>query len=213
MKLCVIGLSSFGHEVASTLASKGIEVLALDKDKLKVEALRDKVTQAICIDIDSEEALKTVGVDEMDTVIICLGKNFEDAVLLTRLIKEELKVPRVITRTSDTERQEILELVGADDVLLPEKEAAKILANKILSKFPNQIPLTDEFSIISISIPEDLIEKNIESINFPDSYKVNCIGIMRGEKIIPPKNHEILKEDDIIYLSGKNKNLANLLKL
>ena len=213
MKLCVIGLGSFGHEIAAMLANKGVEVLALDKDPLKVNAIKDKVTQAICIDIDNEEALKTVGVDEMDTAIVCLGKNFEDAVLLTRLIKETLKVARVITRTTDFSRKEILELIGADDVILPEKEAAHILANKILSKFPNQIQLSNEYSIINITIPEDFIGKSLEQINFPDEYKINCIAILRGEKVLPPKVNRTLQEEDILYLSGKNKNLAELLKL
>lgn len=213
MKLCVIGLSPFGHEVAVTLSNKGIEVLALDKDNSRVEAIRDKVTQAICIDIDNEEALKTVGVDEMDTVIICLGKNFEDATLLTRLIKNKLKIPRVITRTSDTAREEILQLVGADDVILPEKEAAKILTQRILSNLPNQIQLGDDFSIIHIITPEEFIGKTLEEINLPEKYELTCIAISRQNKIIHPKSDEPLAEEDILFLSGKNKHLASLLGL
>ena len=213
MKLCIIGLSPFGHELAVSLAEQGVEVLALDKDHLKVDIIRDKVTQAICIDIDNEEALKTVGVDEMDTVIICLGKNFEDAILLTRLVKEKLKVPKVITRTSDESRKELLELIGADDVILPEKEAAQILAHRILSKLPNQIPLDENYSVINITVPEEFIGKTVEKINFPERHSVHCLGILRNNNIVLPKDNETLLEEDIIYLAGRNKYLAKLLEL
>lgn len=213
MKLCVIGLGSFGSEVAIQLAEKGIEVLAVDKDEIKVNEIRNKVTQAVKMDIRDEEALKNIGVDEMDTVIISIGKNFEYALLLTRIIKHQLKVANVITRTTDQTKKEILELIGADKVILPEKEAAIVLAQEITAPFPHSICLDDDFSIIDIHAPEEFIGKKIEDINFEKNYHCKCIAIERNEKIIQAEKDVQIQEDDLLYLAGKNKYLKSVFNL
>lgn len=213
MKIAVIGLGSFGSEVASQLTEKGIDVMALDKDEAKVNEIRNKVTQAICMDLKDEEALRNIGIDEMDTVIISIGKNFEYAVLLTRIIKNQLKIKHVITRTTDQIKKEIIELVGADQVILPEKEAATLLAQELTSPFPHSICLNEDFSIIDIKAPDEFVGKKIEEINFEKNYHCKCIAIKRQEKILQAEKDEIIQENDVLYLAGKNKNLKSVFNL
>lgn len=213
MKIAVIGLGSFGSEIASQLAEKGIDVLALDKDEAKINEIRNKVTQAICMDLKDAEALRNIGIDEMNTVIISIGKNFEYAVLLTRIIKNQLKIKNVITRTTDQIKKEVLELIGADQVILPEKEAATILAQELTSPFPHSICLNEDFSIIDIAAPAEFIGKKIEDINFEKNYHCKCIAIKRKDTILQAEKEEVIKEGDVLYLAGKNKNLKGVFNL
>lgn len=210
MKIAVIGLGSFGAEVAAQLTERGVGVLAVDKNEIRINEIRNHVTQAICMDLKDEESLRNIGIDDMDTVIISLGKNFDYAIILTRIIKHELKVHRVITRTTDQTKKEILELIGADHVILPEKDAALALAKQITSPFLHSICLDEEFSIVDIKAPEKLIGLKIEEINFEKKYHCKCIAIERNNKIIQAEKDEVVKIGDTLYLAGKNKELKHL---
>lgn len=89
MKFCVIGLGRFGYQLAKSLAEQGAEVLAIDSSESIVEAIRDRVTQAICTRIVDEDSLLEIGVGEMDTVIVATGEDFAQSVLITALLKND----------------------------------------------------------------------------------------------------------------------------
>src|SRR5579872_1590898 len=122
MKFCVIGLGRFGFQVATGLSEHGMEVLAIDNNESIVASIRDHVAHAIAMKVTDEAALRSIGVDEMDTVIVAMGENTSESILLTALLKKHLKIPYVITRAINDINEEILKLVGADRVVLPEKE-------------------------------------------------------------------------------------------
>ena len=98
MKFCVIGLGRFGYQVATALAENGMEVMAIESDEAIVASIRDAVTQAICMQVTDESSLRSVGVDEMDTVIVAMGENFAESILITALLKKRLLTKKVITR-------------------------------------------------------------------------------------------------------------------
>src|SRR5689334_14770055 len=122
MKFCVIGLGSFGRQVATVLAENGAEVMAIDSSQTLVAAVRDSVTQAICMRITDEASLLSVGVDEMNTVVVAIGESFAQSVLITALLKKRLQIPYVVARAIDSVHYDVLLLVGADQVVLPEQE-------------------------------------------------------------------------------------------
>jgi trk system potassium uptake protein len=88
MKFCVIGVGRFGYHVATTLADNGMEVLAVDSNETVIASIRDKVTQAVCMRVTDEEALRSIGVDEMDTVIVAMGENFAQSIFSNSSFKE-----------------------------------------------------------------------------------------------------------------------------
>ena len=122
MKFCVIGLGRFGYQVATVLSEHGMEVLAIDSNESIVASIRDSVAHAVVMKVADETALRTLGIDEIDTVIVAMGENTSESILLTALLKKHLKIPYVITRAINDVNEEILKLVGADRVILPEKE-------------------------------------------------------------------------------------------
>ena len=213
MKFCVIGLGRFGYQVATVLAENGMEVLAIDSDESIVASIRDSVAHAIVMDVTDEASLRSIGVDEIDTVIVAMGENSTQTILITAILKKHLKTPYVITRAIDELNKEILTLVGADRVILPEKEIGIRLADNLSSPFVDVTRLTKQFSVINIVAPEEFVGKTIKEIDLFDEYEVHCIGKKEEEKIISVGPEYIIKELDKLIFAGPNKNLEKLAKL
>src|SRR5579863_931220 len=213
MKFCVIGLGRFGYQVATVLSENGMEVLAIDSNESIVASIRDSVAHAIVMDVTDEASLRSIGVDEIDTVIVAMGENSTQTILITAILKKHLKTPYVITRAIDELNKEILTLVGADRVILPEKEIGIRLADNLSSPFVDVTRLTKQFSVINIVAPEEFIGKTIGELNLFGEYELHCIGKKEEEKIISIGPDYVVKELDKLIFAGPNKNLEKVAKL
>lgn len=207
MKFCVIGLGRFGYQVATTLAENGMEVLGVDSNESIIASIRDQITQAICMQVQDEAALRSIGVDEMDTVIVAMGENFAQSILITAILKKHLNIPTVITRGINEVHKEILKLVGADRIVLPEKEIAIKIADKLSAPFADIIRITDTFSLSQLTAPARFVGKAIRDLNLFDLYRIRCIGIKEDDQLIIIGPDYIVKEHDRLVLAGENENL------
>ena len=213
MKFCVIGVGRFGYHVATILAKNDVDVLVVDSNEAIIASIRDKVTHAICMRISDEEGLRAIGVDEIDTVVIAMGENFAKSILVTSLIKQSLKVPRVIARSISQIHKEILELVGADEVILPERDAGIVLADRLSLPFKTVFRLAENFSISEIIAPAFFIGSTVDEIDFRDTYEVTLLGKKVNKKIVPLKGTMLIEEGDLLIVSGSNENLLYLKNL
>ena len=211
MKFCVIGVGRFGYQVAVTLADNGMEVLAVDSNESIIASIRDKVTQAICMQVTDEENLRNIGIMEMDVVIVAMGENLAQSILVTALLKQHLKIPRVITRSVSDIHQEILRLIGADQVVLPEQEMATRLADTLSLPFQALMRLTPTFSISYAKAPKKCIGKSLSCIN--ELYNVTCIGKRVGEDIQSLDQDYVIQEHEILAYAGTNKDLEKIARL
>lgn len=212
MKFCVIGIGRFGYEVATTLAENGMEVLAVDSSESLVASIRDKVTQAVCMEVMDEESLLSIGADEMDTVIVAMGENFAQSILITAILKKRLKVKSVVARSISEIHKEILTIIGADLIILPEREVGKRLADRLSLPFMPLIHITEDFSISQIKAPLRYIGKSINASNFFDKYSLRCIGLKFGDDIKTISNNYIIQPDDILVISGSNEDITRFVR-
>ncbi len=208
MKFCIIGLGRFGYQVSVTLAEHGMEVLSIDNNESIVASIRDKVTQAVCMEVQDEESLRAVGIEEMDTVIVAMGENFAQSILLTALLKKHLNVPRVISRATNRIHETILKLVGADKIILPERDMGIRLANNLSLPFVDLVNVTDQFAITQLKSPHSFVGKSITDLQLRKSYQIACIGIKKGNDIILVNQDYVILENDQLVLAGNNKHLA-----
>lgn len=213
MKFCVIGLGRFGYQLAVTLAENGMEVMAIDSNESIVASIRDQVTQAICMRVHDEVGLRSIGVDEMDTVIVAMGENFAQSILITAILKKRLKIKQVIARAINEIHQEILELIGADRTILPEIEIGIRFADKLSSPFTDLLRLTPDFSISQLRVPEKFAGKRIEDLNLFKDYQVRVIGVKKEGKINPIDLDYTIQADDKLILSGSTEGLEKVAKL
>jgi len=213
MKFCVIGLGRFGYQVATILSENGMEVLAIDSNESIVASIRDSVAHAIVMKVTDEASLRSIGVDEIDTVIVAMGEDTSASILLTALLKKHLKTPYVITRAINDINKEILTLVSADRVILPEKEIGSRLADNLSSPFIDFVRLSQDYSVSHIAAPDQFVNKTISQLNLYKLYEISCIGKKEEETIIPIGPDYLIKQFDKLVLAGPNKNLEKLIKL
>ena len=213
MKFCVIGLGRFGRQVIRTLAENGADVIGIDSSEKNINAIRDYVAQAMCTEINDLASLEAVGIEEMHVVILGIGEDFAKSILIAAMIKKHYPNCKLIARATGQIQQEIFSLLGVDQVVRPEQEAAIELADALSSPFTNLLRMNKEFSIGLIAAPDAFIGKSLEEINLYDDFKVNCVAISRHDEYISVNNNYVVLEDDKLVLSGKNENLKKILHL
>ncbi len=216
MKFAVIGLGSFGSNVARTLYQRGHEVLAVDLDKAKVEAAKDYTSHAVHMDSAEKENLEALGIKDVDVVIVSLGPEME-ASILTVLYLYELGVKRIIAKALSEDHAKILEAVGADEVIYPEKDMAIRTALKLTN--PNileYLPLLSGVSIQEIAPPEKFIGRSLKELDLRNKYGVQVIAVRelipQRTVYVPPADF-VIKDSDILILMGEEERLEKLLHL
>lgn len=213
MKFCVIGLGRFGYTVATTLAENGMEVLGIDANESIIHSIKDSITHAVSHHVNDEESLRSMGVDEMDTVIVAVGENFAQSILITALLKKKLAIPLVITRAVNAIHKDILYLIGADRVVLPEQEIGAKLADNLSLPFSVLTRLTKNFSVCQVTAPSEFIGKSIEQLNLKKKYNVLCLGIKVDETISAIDKNYIVEDSDNLIIAGDNKALEQISQL
>jgi len=216
MKFAVIGLGSFGSNVAKTLYGKKHEVLAVDTDKEKIEELKTLVTHAVQMDAAVKENLRALDIQEMDVVVVSLGPEMESSIL-TVLYLHELGAQRIVAKALTEDHGKILDAVGATEVIYPEKDMAIKTALRLSN--PNvleYLPLLSGIDLQEIAPPEKFIGKNLKELDLRNRFGVQVIAI---KEIIPekttiiPKADFVIKDSDILILMGDQKQLDKLNKL
>jgi len=216
IKFAIIGLGSFGLNVAKTLYERGYEVLAIDKDNHKIEAAKSFSSHAALMDSADKENLEAIGIREMDVVVVSLGPEME-ASILTVLHLHELGVKRIVAKALTEDHAKILDAVGATEVIYPEKDMAVRTALKLTS--PNILeclPLLSGVSIQEIAPPEKFIGKSLRDLDLRNKYGIQVIAV---REIVPertvyvPKADFVIKDSDILIVMGDEKKLEKLTSL
>ncbi len=217
-QFAVIGLGRFGSSVAETLSSKGCQVLAIDTDEEKVQDLSEVVAQAVCVDATDEKALKVVGIEPIDVAIVSVGGNIESSVLITLVLKE-IGIKEIIAKAVTKDHGKVLEKVGADRVVFPERDMGIRIANALTSpKVSEYIDLSSECSIIEIKAPQEFVGKSLKQLNIRVEYGLNIVAIKsknaKGEEVInptPEADYKIRLQDKLMIV-GPNHNIETLKK-
>lgn len=224
-RFAVIGLGQWGSRLASNLAAAGCEVVAIDRNKNLVDAVRDQVTLSVALDSTDETAMKEQGIDQVDVAVVSIGNNFEGQVLTTTLLKS-LGVKYVLSRADTPTARRVLEQVGADGVVSPEEESADRWSHRLLNPhFVNQFDLDDKHSIVELPVPEQWVGKTLKELDIRKTMGVHIVAVKdttspdvkadRGKKnkrdtMHIPDPDKPLTETDILVIMGPDASLVKL---
>ncbi|WP_286676281.1 potassium channel family protein [Peribacillus asahii] len=205
----VIGLGRFGTSVARRLYEAGQEVLGIDANEEKVEDAELFVTHAVVADTTEAKALTSIGISNFDCVIVAIGNDMQSSILTVSLLKE-LGVKKVIAKALGKRHGQVLEKVGADWIIYPERDMGERVANQLLSpNMLNYIELSKEHSIEEIMIPLKMAEKSLRDLDIRAQYNVSVIAIVReGDIIISPSPDRIIHKEDLLVMIGKKEDIA-----
>ena len=198
----IIGLGRFGNALTRTLATAGKEILAIDTLDSRVKQVRNYTESAFVISTYDKETLQDSGIQNCETVIICIGDSI-DVGILTALNVISMGIPRVIARAMSYEQGLILEKIGAE-VIYPENDMAVRLANKLInSSIMETIELKGDIAITELRLTDKLVNQSIQQANFRQKYNLNIIALEHnGETTTEISPDFILSKGDIIVVIG-----------
>lgn len=203
----IFGLGRYGYAVAKELTENGADVLVVDHNEDLVNDAVSELPVCKCADITDPEVIKQLGISNMDIVIIAISGNLETSVMATTLCKEA-GVKNVIVKCSNEMHGKILSKVGADRVLLPEKESGTRLAKSLLnSGFVDIIELTSNISLVEIDVKPEWVGKSLIALDLRKKYSINIVAIQENNDVLTNIDPTIpLKASmKLIVVADKNK--------
>jgi trk system potassium uptake protein TrkA len=202
----IIGLGRFGSNLAVALEKMGNQVLAIDIDRKKVEAVKDSVTEAVIADALDLRTLREFIDEKVDGVVVATASDVGTSTLLVLYLKD-LGVKHIIGKVRNEDHAKILTALGVSDVIYPERDIATRLAeNLTLNNLIAHIPLAPEYSIVEIITPESFVGKTLRELDLRKKYGISVIGIkdvMLDKIDINPSPDTKLMHDSVMLILCK----------
>jgi trk system potassium uptake protein TrkA len=210
--IVVIGLGEFGSELAREL-SKECEVLALDRDENKVNAVVDAVQRALILDVRDFNSLSSVVTADFDEAIVSIGENLEASILCTLHLKK-IGVKYIHAKAKTEDQAAILRSVGATEIISPERETARRVAAQIIN--PNLldfVPLEEDYRVMDVAPPDAFYGSSLEELDLRKRFGVFVIAIRElvpARFVFLPEPSFIIKPSDILVMIGRQEELLRL---
>lgn len=210
----VVGLGRFGSAIAETLCAAGEEVLGVDVNLELVEDMRDRITHTVQLDAMDRDALEALGVQDFDVAFVTMGMDIRASGIITLQLKE-LGVKRVIAKAHDAFHGRMLEKLGADEVLFPERDMGRRIAhNLVSSNIIDYLELSPDYSMAEVRPPEEWVGQALRALDLRGRLGVNVIAIKNGEALNPmPRPDDIIQTGDALLVVAHEKTLAKLDRL
>lgn len=219
----VFGLGTFGMEICRTLADRGCKVIAIDKNQVAVEKVKNLVSQAILIDSTDEDALRNAPIDDIDVAIVAVGDNIEASILTTALLKK-YGINHIISRAITDIHAQVLSQVGATEVFNVEIEEGKRLANRLISPdVLEKIYIGKNQVIAEVAAPHNFVGKSIVQLDLRKRFNINIISVKRirmeiddggsptKEEIMNFPNPDlVIQKNDILVVVGSENEIQEL---
>ena len=203
----IIGLGRFGFSLATSLGEANRQVLVLDSSENKIRQIRHLTDNALVVGDLTKEALMQAGIQNCETVIICIGEKV-DVSILTTLHVISMGVPRVIAKAISPEQGNILEKIGAE-VIYPEHDMAIRLANRLLSsRVMDYITLNDDITITELKLTAKVSNQSVLQAGIRKKFKLNIIALEHlGKTVTDITPDLVLNENDVIVVVGKKDHI------
>jgi trk system potassium uptake protein TrkA len=212
-KFVVLGLGNFGIYLAKSLSEVGKEVIAVDRNKERVQKAQEFCSYALVGDATDKSMLDSIGVEKGDTVMVSLGDNISASVLVTLYLKD-LDVQNVQVKIISEDHGRVLEKIGATEVIFPERDLAQKVAQTLSS--PNVIdylPLTGEYDIVEIAPPKDFIGKTLAELRLRNKYNISILavrGLVPESITMNPGGSFTVKDSDTLIALGKPDDIEKI---
>jgi trk system potassium uptake protein TrkA len=225
-KFSVIGMGKYGRSIAQILSDRGAEVIAIDNREEYIEEVEDIVALAVTMDATDGKALESQNIHESDAVVVAIGANFE-ALLLCCVQLKELGVKRIIARSNDENQKKILQKIGIEEILEPEKEIGVLVAEQLINpSIVSFLQLPDDYEVAEIKPPKDIELRTVEEIGLRSKYRLNLITIKRcfeednGDSVEVvqhilgvPTSNTIIQGTDTLIVFGTSRDIKRFIEI
>ncbi len=204
----IIGLGRFGSSLGQELIKLGYEVLGVDRDEEKVQELSHILTHAVVADATEEEVLRSIGARNFDCGVVAIGDDIQASILATILLKD-LGVKKVVAKAVSDLHGRVLERVGVDRIIYPERDMGIRVAHQLVS--PNlldYIELSKQYTIAELAVPQCLSGKSLDDVNPRGRFGCSIVAINKPKGIIiAPVAKDVLSTNDVMVVIGTNQQI------
>jgi len=225
-KFTVIGMGKYGKAIAHILSNRGAEVIAIDNREELIEQVQDDVALAVTMDATDRKALEANNIEESDAVVVAIGANFE-ALILCCFQLQELGIPRIIARANDERQKAILQKMGIEEILEPEKEIGIFISEQLIN--PNIVSflqLPDDYEVAEIKPPSGIANRTVLDVALRSKYRLNLITIKRcfeedkggSIEVIQhilgvPSSDIIIRDSDTLIVFGTARDIKRFIEI
>ncbi len=224
MNFCVIGMGLFGSYLARELSSRGHRVVVVDRDEAQLEAVAEFVDDALKADAANEKTLQDIGIEDFDWVLITITEDLESSILIAMLAKE-LGARKVLVKAASELHARILEKLGVDWIVFPERDVAQRVAESLQQRGPfDFLELAPGYRIEEIKAPPTFANRTLRELDLRRRYGVSVLAIRRfvprvqestgevdvEEKVVVPGPDDTIMEGDVLITLGKVEDLERL---
>ena len=209
----VLGLGKFGESVVRELYEAGADVLAVDRNKERLQSVADFATYAVAADIEDAEAVNALGLSNMDGVVIAVTENLNASILVT-IYAKEAGVLYVAAKAKDETHIRILRKLGADMTVLPEYESRIRIARHLATgNILNFVELSANIRMVEISIRREWEGHSLLELDLRRKERINVIAIRNGDEVITnPDPRQPLEDGCSMLITVDKKDLNRLVK-
>jgi len=211
-RIVIIGAGRFGAHLATRLSEFGTEIVLADKDPERVEDLVQDGFHAVEMDAEDQNALKELGVQEAEAVVVSIGENMQGSILTTLLLKE-LRVRKLICRALDARHATVLGKLGADLVILPTRDMAYRLAERLRDNAgSDRQQLCGDHQLAQIRLGPALHGRTLADARLRERYHVTVVlltraGLKEVSTVIEPTPDREMLSGDMVFVAGRREHL------
>jgi trk system potassium uptake protein len=210
-QFAVIGMGLVGTSLIRTLDSLGHEVLGVDRNEDLIQDSSDELPNVHLVAADATErtVLRDLGLEEFDRAAVTIGEGNVEANVLVTLILKDLGVPLIFSRANDSLHAKVLERVGADHVVQPEKEFGEFLARQMASPgIQDYLDLGEDEALIEIEVPNEWVGKTLKDLQLHRKKDLTVLAIKnKGQGGALPQPDTPLEEGTVLVVGGSKKEL------
>lgn len=211
----IIGLGQFGMAVARALASRQVEVLAVDIREELVREAASFVTEAACFDATDESALARTSPKQRDVCLCAIGDESKEGSIVCTALLKQMGAQRIIARSNDDLHARILRLIGADQVINPEREFGSRFANQLLhADIQGELPLGEGVLISEVKVPSAFEGKSLNELSLPKRYGITVVAVRRASSgtVLMPHRDLQLEHDDVLVVVAKDQAVTKMME-
>jgi trk system potassium uptake protein TrkA len=205
----VVGLGRLGISMVGTLDSLGHEVLAIDKSEDVIQALADDLPNVhlVAADATDEDAMLGLNIGGFDAAAVMIGENHVEAGILATATLKEVGVPRIVARATGAIHARVLERIGADRVIQPEREIGEQLARTMASPvLLDYVDLGEDEALIEAEVPKAWLEKSLAELALSQKMGLTVLALKpKGGPGSLPHGDTVLHEGDVLVVGGSKK--------